>query len=134
MITLWNGGKRLGKVCFSVFSRIYPFKYRTYAVQAQSGSVTRVGRGSQTPSEREMLRELRPMQTTTPAVELAQQLAQQLAVRADTADAAGKCIKAPEVCTQDYNPVCGCDGETYGNQCMANAAKMQVDTVGECTQ
>jgi hypothetical protein len=49
-------------------------------------------------------------------------------------DAAGKCIKAPEVCTQDYNPVCGCDGETYGNQCMANAAKTQVDYVGECTQ
>jgi len=48
------------------------------------------------------------------------------------ADAAGQCIKVPEVCTQDYVPVCGCDGETYGNQCMLRAAKVQLDYIGEC--
>jgi hypothetical protein len=48
------------------------------------------------------------------------------------ADAAGSCIKAPEVCTQDDQPVCGCDGETYGNDCMRKAAKVQLDYGGEC--
>ncbi len=52
----------------------------------------------------------------------------------NVADAAGKCVKAAEVCKQDYEPVCGCDGETYGNQCMARVAKTQVDYIGECTQ
>lgn len=50
------------------------------------------------------------------------------------ADPAGQCVKAAEVCKQDYEPVCGCDGETYGNQCMAKVAKVQVDYIGECTE
>jgi hypothetical protein len=50
----------------------------------------------------------------------------------NVADASGTCIKAPEVCTQDYQPVCGCDGETYGNDCMRKAAKVQLDYGGEC--
>jgi hypothetical protein len=50
------------------------------------------------------------------------------------ADASGTCIKAPEVCTQDYQPVCGCDGETYGNDCMRKAAKVQLDYGGECKE
>jgi hypothetical protein len=48
------------------------------------------------------------------------------------ADAAGQCAQAPEVCTQDYNPVCGCDGKTYGNDCVRKAAKAQLDHLGEC--
>jgi hypothetical protein len=47
-------------------------------------------------------------------------------------DGAGLCAKAPEICTQDYDPVCGCDGETYGNDCMRKVAKVQLDYIGEC--
>lgn len=36
------------------------------------------------------------------------------------------------VCTQDYRPVCGCDGQTYGNTCMAEKAGITVFTPGEC--
>lgn len=50
------------------------------------------------------------------------------------ADGSGMCAKAPEVCTQDYNPVCGCDGKTYGNDCMRKLAKAQLDHVGGCAK
>src|SRR3954454_1516371 len=34
------------------------------------------------------------------------------------ADVAGTCRKKPEMCTQQSQPVCGCDNKTYGNSCM----------------
>ncbi|MBI1366296.1 MAG: Kazal domain-containing protein [Alphaproteobacteria bacterium] len=54
-------------------------------------------------------------------------------VCATTADAAGVCKERPQVCTQDYTPVCGCDGETYSNACVAASKGVSVAYGGECT-
>ena len=41
-------------------------------------------------------------------------------------------VGASCICAEDYEPVCGSDGKTYSNECVARCAKVKRWKLGEC--
>jgi hypothetical protein len=46
--------------------------------------------------------------------------------------AQGACFPMPSTCTKDYSPICGCDGRTYVNICVAHSYGVSPRHAGPC--
>ena len=49
-------------------------------------------------------------------------------------DFQGICTAACSACTDEFDPVCGCDGQTYSNSCEAKCAQVSIKHVGPCVK
>jgi predicted secreted protein len=47
-------------------------------------------------------------------------------------DQMGACKTKPQVCAAVFKPVCGCNGRTFSNACMAHAGGVDVASDGPC--
>ncbi len=45
---------------------------------------------------------------------------------------AGSCQTRPSICNSLFSPVCGCDGNTYSNSCVAESSGVRVASRGAC--
>ncbi len=43
-------------------------------------------------------------------------------------------VRADAMCTMQYDPVCGCDGKTYSNDCVATNSGVRTFTKGPCPE
>jgi len=50
----------------------------------------------------------------------------------DDAGVGSSCMKRPTGCTDEFAPVCGCDGQTYATACEANRQGQGVRAQGAC--
>jgi len=46
----------------------------------------------------------------------------------------GICTGIPLFCSATYAPVCGCNGQTYSNECRAHAEMQNIAYTGECKE
>ena len=49
-----------------------------------------------------------------------------------SADAKGRCARAPQRCGLSYRPVRACGGQTYRSDCLRERARAQKDHDGAC--